>query len=341
MQFFGRISLHVDVCLLTHRCLGLSHFSLSSICFESGRHRRGVQEAQEAHRILQAILPPSHEHVLMAKQLYESYVSASAAAGANDDGWSTEEDDDDATSCLPPCCSLARSAYNVLRSIHPDMKIQKPALALIVSMMKRTMIAFVSATDPFLRNMERLSGAADAEQITTGLSQIMPSELFKHAKSEAIKALDRANSSNRKPSEWLRTDAMLEVDPRATAAHCARQAVPISSCVALIVSAVAEYIAAEVLELSGNSAKKKRRGSINVWDIKRAVREDDELHAMFPGFQQGTVCVSQQQVCEFETASSASAAAGAAQPVDYCNAGDGGVDDDGWSTEEDDGCFDN
>jgi hypothetical protein len=58
-----------------------------------------VQEVQEAHRILQAILPPSHEHVLMAQQqaqLYESHVSASAAAGADDDGWSTEEDDDDA-----------------------------------------------------------------------------------------------------------------------------------------------------------------------------------------------------------------------------------------------------
>ena len=103
--------MHVDVCLLTHRCLGLSHFSLSSICFESGRHRRGLQEALEAQRILQAILPPSHEHVLMAKQqaqLYESRVSAGTAAGAaqrvnycnasdggvDDDGWSTEEDDE-------------------------------------------------------------------------------------------------------------------------------------------------------------------------------------------------------------------------------------------------------
>jgi hypothetical protein len=102
--------LHVDVCLLTRRCLGLSYFSLGSICFESGRHRRGLQEALEAQRILQAILPPSHEHVVMVQkqaQLFERHVSASAAAGAaqrvsycnasdggvDDDGWSTEEDD--------------------------------------------------------------------------------------------------------------------------------------------------------------------------------------------------------------------------------------------------------
>jgi histone H3/H4 len=317
-----------------------------------------VQESLEALRILQAILPPSHEHVVMVgkqAQHFKRHVSASAAAGAaqrdsycnasdggvDDDGWSTEGDDVRDASCLPPCCSLARSAYNVLRSIHPDMKIRKPALALTVSMMKRTMIAFVSATDPVLRSVERLSGAADAEQITAGLGHIMPGELVKHAKAEAVKALDRANSSNRKPSEWLRTDAMLEVDPRATAAHCVRHAVPVSRCVALIVSAVAEYIAAEVLELSGACAIQMRRGSIKVWDIKRAVRADDELYAMFLSFQQGTVCVPQQQVCDFETVMSASAAAGAAQRDSYCNASDGGVDDEGWSTEEDDEVLDN
>jgi len=46
-------------------------------------------------------------------------------------------------------------------------------------------------------------------------------------------------------------------------------------------AAVLEYVAAEVLELAGNSAKDHKHQRINARDIMLAVRKDEELNALF------------------------------------------------------------
>lgn len=48
-------------------------------------------------------------------------------------------------------------------------------------------------------------------------------------------------------------------------------------------AAVLEYVAAEVLELSGNALGKRKR--IGPQDIMNAVRKDDELNRLMNGFQ--------------------------------------------------------
>jgi len=50
---------------------------------------------------------------------------------------------------------------------------------------------------------------------------------------------------------------------------------------AVFVSAVLEYILAEILELAGNEAKNERRAYFGKADVKRALLRDDELHSVF------------------------------------------------------------
>jgi len=216
------------------------------------------------------------------------------------------------------------------------MSISSAAAALIERMMQWTMISFVSLADPALRNIQQLSGASAAAPLVAHLRQLMPGELFPHASSEIARALDRANSSSSNSSAWSAKDAGLQVDPRATAAHCTRHAVPISTCVAVVVSAAIEYTAAEVLELAGNAATQRRRGrkgwrkreGIEVRDVKMAVRGDVELRGMFRPFwgcqaaggAHARVRAGGQHVGRCESESSAGAAAGAV--------GSGGGEDD-------------
>jgi len=167
---------------------------------------------------------------------------------------------------------MRKSAYNVLQQIHRDMNISCSASALVVSMMQWTMISFASQVDPVMRNSAQLIDASAAAPLVAHLKKIMPNELFKHAKSEAVRALGRAVSRSSDSSTWGAAQAGLQVDPRNTVAQCAQHAVPVSRCVAVAVSAVIEYIAAEVLELAGNAAAIRLRGTgatrIDVCDIK-------------------------------------------------------------------------
>lgn len=49
-------------------------------------------------------------------------------------------------------------------------------------------------------------------------------------------------------------------------------------------TAVAEYIVSEVIELSGNLCKDRKRKTISVDDVSSAVRSDPELARLFAGF---------------------------------------------------------
>ena len=168
----------------------------------------------------------------------------------------------------PPFRSMRKSAYLVLQQVHPGMNIRSSASALVVSMMQWTMISFTSLVDPVMRSSTQLIGESAAAPLVAHLRKIMSNELLKYAKIEAVKALAKAASSSSDSSAWDADEAGLQVDPRNTVAQCAQHAVPVSRCVAVAVSAVIEYIAAEVLECAGHAAAGRSRDSIDVCDVK-------------------------------------------------------------------------
>jgi hypothetical protein len=204
--------------------------------------------------------------------------------------------------------SLNQSAYQVLQQIHPGMNIDNRATKLLVAMLQWTMTSIASLTDHTKLNLGQLSGDPDAASILeknprffAALEKLMPGELAKHASSEATKALIRASSSSSNSSAWSSAHAGLQFDPCAIVMQCVHHDVHISRCLAVAVSAATEYIAAEILELSGNVAiekanssrcgkkkdkrKKMKKLVIDLRGIEVAVQADSELREMFRPFR--------------------------------------------------------
>ena len=56
----------------------------------------------------------------------------------------------------------------------------------------------------------------------------------------------------------------------------------------IFLAGVVEYIAAEIMEVTGNGTKKANRKTISPEDLSAAVRGDDDLHKLFSGH---AICV--------------------------------------------------
>jgi hypothetical protein len=217
-------------------------------------------------------------------------------------------------------------------------------------MLQWIMTSIVSLTDPVLLNRDQLSGAADAASkksltsLFAALEKLLPGNLFKHAESDVTKALIKANSRSSNSSAWSSADAGLQFDPCAITMQCVHHDIHISRCLAVAVSAATEYIAAEILELSGNTAIEKatssKRGKkkdksrnkmvVDLRGIEIAVQADSELHDMFGPFwsSQAAKAVHARFACASEES---------AAPRAACHHDDAHDGSDSWATEDDNG----
>merc|ERR1711939_1075004 len=124
-----------------------------------------------------------------------------------------------------------------------------------------------------------------ARAIQTAVRLKFTGELAKHAVSEGTKALTKftSNSSKTNDSRSNRSSqAGLQFLVEGTAALAAKlqPGVVLSEGAACYLSAVLEYMVAELMELSGNAAGDERMDTISSRHILRALQNDDELNDM-------------------------------------------------------------
>ena len=187
--------------------------------------------------------------------------------------------------------------YKVLKQVHPDTGSTSATKVLM---------------DRFVYNcMDRICREATAKKVTSEKNStlttqdllsatrvVLSGEVAKHAVSEAVRAVTRFSSSYRhgrrkkRQSDSSKAGLQFPVERLARYmtkggysahmggyfdgfAHKVEESAPV--CLA----AVLEYLVAEVLELSGNSARDNKRSFIRPRHVELAVRSDEELNKLF------------------------------------------------------------
>ena len=137
------------------------------------------------------------------------------------------------------------------------------------------------------------------EAIEQACRSLFPKEIFKHMKSEATKAVAKFNRSGE--FKWCADVGNGEIEE--TAGMCGIQMIPeyilllskvyvtapkhILLHAAIYLAAAADYIAAEIIELSGNVTKGMKSYEISARHILLGIENDDDMKSVFPGVIRG------------------------------------------------------
>lgn len=159
--------------------------------------------------------------------------------------------------------------------------------------------------DKYGVSLHNCGGVTSSRGIQTAVRRVFPGELAKHAVSEGVKAVTKFTSSecggvsfkDGKVGYSRKLTAASDVDDVNSAisgaaglqasvletAHAmhARLSNPPSLTASVYLAATMEYLAAEILELSGNSARDNKSSWIKPQNVQRAVQNDEELNRMF------------------------------------------------------------
>lgn len=121
----------------------------------------------------------------------------------------------------------------------------------------------------------------DSRAIQTAVRLVLPGELAKHAVSEGTKAVTRFLSQSSKSIERrCRAGLQFCVEASAAVASNLHPGHVLSEHAACYLTAVCEYMIAELMELSGNAARSDRKDVIEPTHMLKALRDDDELDEM-------------------------------------------------------------
>jgi histone H4 len=183
----------------------------------------------------------------------------------------------------------------VLKQVHPHMHISTDAMAqlnaFLNNLAKHLVVTAIKAKDV---NMKVTSRGSAKKRLTLSSREIMyaaklfmPGELGRHAVSELTKALNRYSGAEGGYSgvKTLRISrksrAGLVMSP-ARVNHMIRQVYSgrTGGGVSISLTAILEYIAAEILEISGNAARDNKRKTITPQMMMLATSNDRELHLM-------------------------------------------------------------
>lgn len=170
--------------------------------------------------------------------------------------------------------ALSSYIYKVLKQVHPDTGLSKRAMEV---MNDYCCHAFGEILREAVLLTEK-SGKATmtSREVQTGVRLCLPGELAKHAVSEGTKAVTKYNS-NPGGSKSVRAGLQFPVG-RIHTAMKTKSRLRVGQGAPVYMAAVLEYLAAEVLELSGNAARDNRKCRIIPRHIMLAIRNDEELN---------------------------------------------------------------
>lgn len=178
----------------------------------------------------------------------------------------------------------------VLKQVHPDTGINSHAMININNMMHHV-------ADKLIKRLDTLKGnrsVLNSRDVQYSVRMEIPAELGRHAVSELNKAVTRYTSteSGDRNNRVTRTQRAGLVFPPALVENILRDKMSynrLGATAPVAMAGVLEYLAAEILELSGNSARDNNRTRITPRDVMLGIRNDGELDRLFDGVTNGGV----------------------------------------------------
>eukprot|EP00301_Raphidiophrys_heterophryoidea_P018927 c3919_g1_i1.p1 GENE.c3919_g1_i1~~c3919_g1_i1.p1 ORF type:complete len:245 (+),score=55.25 c3919_g1_i1:67-801(+) len=174
--------------------------------------------------------------------------------------------------------SFSPHILKVLKQVHPDTGLWKPAMRIMNSIVKDVFVRLMQLAVELQESTTKATLCSRCVQ--TAVRLLLPGELAKHAVSEGTKAVTKFFSSGTKGNKSRRAGLVFPVGRLKTMMKAFAKT-RIGSGAPVYLAAVLEYISAEVLELSGNAARDNKKRRISARHIFLAVSNDEELMRLF------------------------------------------------------------
>ena len=175
------------------------------------------------------------------------------------------------------------NVYKVLKQVHPDMGISKRAMSIMSDIVTDLVRRMYKPMVTLAKSAARASFAPS--DVSAACDLVLRGELAKHAKSEIQRALTKAGTN--KKSDHARLDSseaglvFSRITTKRVLLSCAMTPPPTEDGLGTALTAVLEYMTAEILELSGNAARDNKRSRIVPRHINLAIQNDMELEGIF------------------------------------------------------------
>ncbi len=180
-------------------------------------------------------------------------------------------------------------SYKVLKQVHPDTNITLRANNEL-NLLLHNVIERIMTTANRLRLGNEHDKTTSSREIQSAIRLVLPGELAKHAVSEGTKAVTKFTSSKFgdkvkgvKISRSKRSGLQFPVGRIENLIRLYNQSknTRVGSGAPVYLAGVIEYLAAEILELSGNAARDHKHTRITTRDITLAIYNDTELSHLF------------------------------------------------------------
>jgi histone H2A len=180
----------------------------------------------------------------------------------------------------------------ILKQVHPDAIIANLACQIVGDIIRELFVKLVNEAS-FLTSQFRGKKTLTSRDVQTAVRLVLVGELTKHAVSEGTKAVTKffmstsdgaAARKNKRVSLSARAGLVLSVARvRSLMQSLTGDKCRIGRGAPVYLTAVLEYLIAEILELAGNAARDNRRVRIVSRHVFLAVRNDEELSRLVRG----------------------------------------------------------
>lgn len=173
--------------------------------------------------------------------------------------------------------SLGMYIGKVLKQVHPKNGFSGEALNQMEHVIMYVLKKVMEEVNSLVVGHKQTISERDVE---AAVKLVLPGELVKHARSEGQKAVTKFNAGKQK-SRSERAGLQFPVSRVENLMRTYSTVPRMGKLSAVYLSAVLEYITAEISELSGNCASDHKRVRITQRDIMLAIKLDSELNELF------------------------------------------------------------
>lgn len=174
----------------------------------------------------------------------------------------------------------------VFKQVHPDKKVGARAMTITNGFVQDMEARLIRSAVELTKSNGKKTISQRAVQ--TAVRLCLPGELAKHGVSEGTKAVTKYDSDKRKkgdPAKSASVRAGLQFPVGRVHRHMKVDSSidRVSRKAAVYLTAVLEYLVAEILELAGNAARDNKRTRLSPRHLQLAVRSDEELNKLLGG----------------------------------------------------------